>query len=198
MQLYNSVLLKQAVYLIPFEGYSASKISFSDLDLSGSPKVKYISIVGKPRGDFIMFFCWYKLSISSRFRDIPNLRFRLVTLTFQGHRMSNISALLGSQGATLYWLLLIQTLYLIPFARYSSSKISFSDLDLSGSPKVIYFTFFGKPRGDFVKVFCWNELSISYRLQKIPHLRFRIVTSTFQGHQRSNISTFVESSYATL
>ena len=50
--------------------------------------------------------------------------------------------------------LLIRTLYLVPFARYSASTISVSDLDLSGSPKVKYFTFFGKPIWDFVMVFC--------------------------------------------
>ena len=41
-------------------------------------------------------------------------------------------------------LLLIQTLYLVPFARYSASKISVSDLDLSESPKVKYFALFGE------------------------------------------------------
>ena len=44
-----------------------------------------------------------------------------------------------------YDLLLIVTLYLVPFARYSASKISVSDLEFSGSPKVEYFTLFGKP-----------------------------------------------------
>ena len=39
-------------------------------------------------------------------------------------------------------LLLIRTLYLVPFASYSASKISVNDLDLPGSPKVKYFTFF--------------------------------------------------------
>ena len=37
---------------------------------------------------------------------------------------------------------LIQTLYLVPFARYSASKIPVSDLDLSESPKVKYFQIF--------------------------------------------------------
>ena len=91
--------------------------------------------------------------------------------------------------------LLIRTLYLIPFARYSASKISDSDLDLSGSPKVKYFYFFGKPICNFVIVFCWYELSISYRLRDIPHLRFRLVTMTFQDHRRSNISTFLDNPY---
>ena len=50
--------------------------------------------------------------------------------------------------------LLIQTLYLVPFARCSISKISVSDLDLSGSPKVKYFTFFGKLIWDFIMTFC--------------------------------------------
>ena len=39
-------------------------------------------------------------------------------------------------------ILLIRTLYLVPFVRYSASKISVSDLDLSGSLKVKYFNFF--------------------------------------------------------
>ena len=64
-------------------------------------------------------------------------------------------------------LLLIRTLYLVPFARYLASKISFCDLDLSGSPKVKYFNFFGKPIGNFIKVLCCDELSIAYRLRDI-------------------------------
>ena len=51
-------------------------------------------------------------------------------------------------------LLLIRTVYLVPFARYSASKISVSDPDLSGSPKVKYFTFFGKPMYNFIMTFC--------------------------------------------
>ena len=58
---------------------------------------------------------------------------------------------------------LIRTLYLIPFARYSASKISDSDLDLPGSPKFKYF--FGKPICDFVIV------SYSYELSILRHLR---------------------------
>ena len=92
--LYNGDLLIQTLYLIPFARYSASKISVSDLDLSGSPKVKYFfSFVSESQGSvttLIMVFCWYKLSISYRLRDIPLLRFRLVTLTFQGHQRTNI------------------------------------------------------------------------------------------------------------
>ena len=86
--------------------------------------------------------------------------------------------------------LLIQTLYLLPFARYSASKISVCDLDLSGSPKVKYFDFFRRLICGFIMVSCWYELSISYRLRDIPHLRFRLVTLTFQGQRRSNIFYF--------
>ena len=57
MGLYNDVLLIQTLYLIPFARYSASKISDSDLDLSGSPKVKYFNFSRKPIWDFIMMFC---------------------------------------------------------------------------------------------------------------------------------------------
>ena len=39
-------------------------------------------------------------------------------------------------------LLLIRTLYLVPFTRYSASETLISDLELSGSPKVEYFHFF--------------------------------------------------------
>ena len=93
--------------------------------------------------------------MSCRLRDIPHLRFRLVTLTFQGHQRSNISTFFESPYVSLYnSVLLIQTLYLIPFARYSASKISVSDLDLSGSPKVKYFYVFRKPICEFVIVFC--------------------------------------------
>ena len=89
-------------------------------------------------------------------------------------------------------LLLIGTLYLIPFARYSAFKISVSDLDPLMSPKVKYFYMVRKPMHDFTVVFCWNELSILNNLQDIPHRRFRFVTLTYQGHQKSNISTFLE------
>ena len=42
-------------------------------------------------------------------------------------------------------LLLIRTLYLVPFARYPASKISVSDLDLSVSPKINNSTFLESP-----------------------------------------------------
>ena len=41
-------------------------------------------------------------------------------------------------------LLLIRTLYLSPFARYSTSKVLVNYLDPLGSPKVKYLTFFSK------------------------------------------------------
>ena len=50
--------------------------------------------------------------------------------------------------------LLIRTLYLVPSPRYSASKISVRDLDLSGSPKVKYLTYFEKPIKDFIMTFC--------------------------------------------
>ena len=190
MQLYNGVLLIRTLYLVPFARYSASKILVSDLYLLGSPKVKYVYIFRKLICNFIIVFRWYELSIPYRLRDIPHLRFRLVTLTFQGHRRPNISALFESQEWLYTGVLLIRTLYLIAFARYSASKISVSDLGLSGSLKVKYFYFKKKLMCNFIMVFCWYELSISYRLRDTPHLRFRLVTSTFQGHQRWNISTF--------
>ena len=56
MGLYNDVLLIQTLHLIPFARYSASKISVSDLDLSGSPNVKNFTLFGKPIWDFIMVF----------------------------------------------------------------------------------------------------------------------------------------------
>ena len=179
------------LYLVPFARYSASKISVSDLDLSGSPKVKYFNFFWKPTWDFIMF-CWYELSISYRLRDIPHLRIQLVTLTFQGHRRSNISHFWEANVQLYNGILLTRTLYRVPFARYSASKISVSGLNLSASPKVKYFNFFWKPTWDFIMILCWYELSISYCLRDIPHLRFRLVTLTFQGHQRSNISHFWE------
>ena len=198
MGLYNDLLLIRILSLVPFARYSASKISFCDIDLSGSPKVKYFTVFGKLIRDFIMTFCWYELSISYRLRDIQHLRFRLVTLTFQGHQRSNISTFFRKPMCHFIMVFCWYELYLVPFARYPASKISFCDLDLSGSPKVKYFYFFVKPIWDFVMTFCWYELSISYRLRDIPHLRFRLVTLTFQGHQRSNISTFFRSRYATL
>ena len=198
MRLYNGILLIETLYLVPLARYSASKNSVSDLDLSGLPKVKYFTFFEKPIWHFILTFCWYELSISNRWRDIPHLRFRLATLTSQGQRKSNISPFWEADMRLCNDLLLIGTLYLVPFARYSPSKISINDLDLSGSPKVKYFTFFGKPIWHFIMAFCWYELSISYRLRDIPHLRFPLMTSTFQGHRRSNILPFLGSWYATL
>ena len=49
---------------------------------------------------------------------------------------------------------LIRTLFLIPFARYSASKIPVDDLDLSGSPKVKYVYYFGKLICNFIMVLC--------------------------------------------
>ena len=149
MRLYNDLLLIRTLYLVLCARYSASKVSGSNLDLSGSPKVKYFTFYRKPICDFIMALCWYEISI----------------------------------------------LYC---ARYSASKISISDLDLLGSPKVKYLNFFAKPIWDFIMVFYWYELSISHRLPDIPHLRFRSLTLTFQGHLRSNISASLESLYTTL
>ena len=131
------------LYLVPFARYSAFKNSVSDHDLSGSPKVKYFTLAGKPIWNFMMTFRWYEL-------------------------------------------------YLVPFARYSTSKISVSDLDLSGSPKFKCSTFFGNPIWDFVMTFCWYELYISHRLRDISYLRFRLVTSTFQGHRKSKFHVFWE------
>ena len=96
-------------------------------------------------------------------------------------------------------LLLIRTLYLLPFARYSASKISVSDLDLSGSPKVEYFIFFGKPIWDFIMMPSVDTNSLSRTVCEIfRNLRFRFVTLTFHGHQKINISTFLGSRYGTL
>ena len=152
----------------------------------------------KPINNFVMIFCLHKLSILHHLRDNPHLRIRLVTLTFQGHRRSNISTFWEADMGLYNGLQLIRTLYLVPFARYSPSKISATDLDLSGSPKVKYFTFFGKPIWDFIMTLCWYELSIAYRLRDISHLRFWLVTLTFQGHRRSNISHFLGSRYGIL
>ena len=245
MGLHTDFLLIRTLYLVPFARYSASKILVCDLDLSGSLKVKYFNFSRKPVWDFIMMFCWYELSISYRLRDLPHLRFRLVTLTFQSHQRSNISHFLRSQCATLsrslwyefsctvceifriyyfgYWprpsrvtkvqifhifweanvqlcngLLLIRTLYLVPFARYFASNISASQIDFSGSPKVKYSTCFGELIWVFILTFCWYNISISCCLRDIPHLRFRLVILTFQGHRRSNVSPFTGSRYGTL
>ena len=74
----------------------------------------------------------------------------LVTLTFQGHQRSTISIFFGKVHMRLHnGLLLIRILYLIPFVRYSTSKISVSDLDLSAPTKVKYFKFTGKLICDF-------------------------------------------------
>ena len=161
------------LYLVPFARYSASNISVCDLDLSVSLKVKYFNFFRKPIWDFIMMFCWYELSILYRLRDLPHLRFRIVTLTFQSHQRSIISHFLRSQCATLSKSL-FDTNSLVPFARYSASKISVIDLDLPGSPKFKYFTFFGKPVCNFVMVSCWYKLFISYCLRDISNLTFFI------------------------
>ena len=54
MQLYNGVVLRGTLYLIPFARYSASKISVSDLDFSRSPKIKYVYFFGKLICNFTM------------------------------------------------------------------------------------------------------------------------------------------------
>ena len=54
-------------------------------------------------------------------------------------------------------LLWLWTPYLVPFARYAATEISISGPDLSGSPKVKYFTFIGNPIWDFIMMFCWQK-----------------------------------------
>ena len=92
MRIYEGLLFIRTLHLALFARYSASKISISDPDLSWSPKVKYFNFVGKPIRDFIMVFYWYELLLSRNVCEIFRiLKFRLVTLIFQGHRMSNIT-----------------------------------------------------------------------------------------------------------
>ena len=116
--LYNGLLLIRTVYLVPFARYSAYKIPFCDLDLSRSPKVKYLTLFGKLIWDFMMTFFSYKLSISYRLRDISHLRFRIMTMTFQGHRRSSTSPFLESRYGALLWPSLDNN-SILPFARYS-------------------------------------------------------------------------------
>ena len=83
--------------------------------------------------DLIMVFCGYELSISYRMQDIPHLRFRLVTLTFQSSESSKVNYLNFVEKPMcdfIKGLLWLQTLYLAPFPRNSASKISVSDFDL--------------------------------------------------------------------
>ena len=87
--------------------------------------------------------------------------------------------------------LFIRTLYLIAFARYSASKISVSNHDLSGSPKVKYFYFFRKLVCNFIMVLCWYELSISYRLRDIPHLTFRFSDLDLSGSPKDKYFIFL-------
>ena len=55
-----------------------------------------------------------------------------------------------------------ETLYLVPFARYSASKIPVSDFGFSGSPDgQIFRLFLGLPIWDFILTFYWYELYIS-------------------------------------
>ena len=58
------------------------------------------------------------------------------------------------------------------------------------------YDFHGKPICDLIMVFYWYKLSISHFLRDILNLRFQLVGLTFSSHQRSNISTFLESRYA--
>ena len=125
----------------------------------------------------MMVSCSHELSIWHHIRDIPHLRFRSVTLTFQTHWRSNILIFVRKVNVLLHNdLLSIRTLYHVPFARYSSSKNSVSDLDLSDSLKDKYFNFIEKSRCYFIMIFCRYE---SHYLQDIPHLRIRLVIHIF-------------------
>ena len=150
------------LYLLPFVRYSASKILVSDLDLSGSPKVKYFYFFRKFICGFILVSCWYQLSISYRLRDIPHLRFRLVPWPFRVTK-GQIFHLFWEADMGLYNdLLLIRTLYLVPFARYSTS---YTSEDLAGNT-----TF------DLLKVIDLNWfLDLLYRMLALVnalHLRY--------------------------
>ena len=91
-----------------------------------------------------MQLCNGVLLISYRLRDIPHLRIWSVTLTFQGHKSRIFQLCWEVKVRLCFDILLIRTLYLIPFARYPVSNILVSDLYHSGSPKVKYFSFFQK------------------------------------------------------
>ena len=77
-----SRLLTWFLYSTPLPRYSASQISVGDLDLSGSPKVKFSNYLGKSMFNFIMVFCWYQLPIWHHLRDIQLPRFWVMTFHF--------------------------------------------------------------------------------------------------------------------
>ena len=165
MGLYNDVLLIQTLYLVPFARYSTSKISVSDLDLSGPPKVKYFYFFRKPICDFVILFCWCELYLIP-FARYSASKISVSDLDLSGSTKVKYFDFFRKLICDFIMVSCWYQLYLLPFARYYTSKISVSDLDLSGSTKVKYFTFSGKPIWDFIMTFCW------YKLCLVPFARY--------------------------
>ena len=127
--------------------------------------------------DFIIVFCWKELSILAPFPRNSTSKLQLIDLWPFMMTWGQIKYSFLKSHMWLYIrLVLIQTLYLAPLARYSTSQVVVNDLGPSGSPKVKYFNFFQKLMCDFIIVFCWKELSIWHHFRKIPHPSSRSLT----------------------
>ena len=198
MELYADLPLIPTFYLVPFARYSASKTSFCDFDLSGSPKVKYFTVFVKPLLDLIMMFCWYELFILYGFGDIPQKRFCLVTLTFQGRQSSNISPFFWKpvsrrfiDGSLLIRTLISRTVCEI-FRIY---RFSFVTLTLQGHQSSIYFNFFWKANMVLYLNFLLIHTSLSRTYWRdIPHLKILDCDLDLSGSPKGQIfRPFLES-----
>ena len=67
-------------------------------------------------------------------------------------------------------IMLILTLYLLPFTRYSAYKISFSDLDLPVPPKVKNVKFYKLYRKAHMRLY--NGILLSRTLYLVPFARY--------------------------
>ena len=150
-----------------------------------SCRVKYFNYFRKHIRHFIMIFCLHELSISHHLLDIPHLGFRFVILTFQGCRKSKILFCWKAHFATIvdtnsssYRLRdiphFIYRLVWPWFFRATESQI----FQLSWKPHMRLYNGILLVRTFYLLPFT--------RYSDILLLRFRLVTLTFQGQQRSN------------
>ena len=121
-------------------------------------------------------------------------------LTFRGHLKSKIFPLFESPYMTSY-LTSIDTFYLVPFSRYSTSKFwSFWlwPLTFRGSPEVKNISTIRKLIYDFLFNFYWHFLSLTvFDIFDFKVFRYDLDLWPLGGHLKSKIFPLFESPYMT-
>ena len=154
---------------------STSRLIFE----SGSSEVKNIFTIRKPIHDFLSNFYWHFFSISYCFRDIRLQSFQGLTLTFDLWGSSEVKNYFHHLKAHIWLPIQIPltlSLYIVPFSRYSTSKVSGFDLDLWPSGVTLSQKYF-----HHLKAHIWLpiQLPLTLSLYLVPFSRYS--TSKFLG-----------------